>query len=659
MMKYSLIAIAAVFVTFTASAQNIFTYGGRSVSSAEFMRMYTKNTFNNKKPDLSEKALREYVALYSRFKMKVTEAEEKGIDTLGNIKSELNTYRRQLAKSYLTDKDVVAKLSAEAYERMKKDIKASHILIAIPKASDRDSARFLAKADSLYKVLLSNKTISWDSLVKYFTDDKSTIPSGGSVGYFTALQVPYAFESAVYKLPVGGISKPVRTTYGYHIIKKTAERPARGQVKVAHILCAAKKSEGETGRQAAKLRADSILAQLKSGYSFDSLAKNRNDDRYSVNSNGELTAFGVGAMVPEFEDAAFALTTVGEYSAPVATEYGYHIIKLLEKMPIKPYAEMGSDVSKKVERDGRVDVAKRAFLEKMKAKNKFKENAPGLSEFIASVPDSLSRNGTVQVGTAPASATTLFTVGPKNYTINDFRTYLETSARGRLYGTKNEAISLAYSNYADASVMDYEESNLETTNSEYRNLLKEYRDGIILFDLTDKSVWSKATVDTTGLAAYYSSHKSKYQWGPCFEGDAVKCTDLATAQSFLKAIQNGAAIEAALKQVNEVANSSAGVEPVKLEYEKLDPSVKKLAIDQFSQPIKNSDNSYTIYRPKVIYAAASQKTLAEARGYAIADYQDFLEKDWLASLETKYPVVVNEAALKALVKPAAVPKAKK
>jgi peptidyl-prolyl cis-trans isomerase SurA len=630
------------------SAQNIFTYGGTPVSSAEFLRMYTKNTFNNKKPDMSEKALREYVTLYSRFKMKVAEAEKNGIDTLSNIKSELNNYKKQLAKSYLNDKDMVTKLTAEAYERSKKEINAAHIMVSIPKGSERDSAKYFAKADSLYKVAIAKKT-PWDSLVKFASDDKSTIPNGGSVGYFTALQIPYNFETVAYALKVGEIGKPVRTQYGYHIIKKIAERPARGQVKVQHILCVAKKSMGEEGLKIAKAKADSVLAEIKKGTSFDSLAKNSSEDRFSNNNFGELQAFGCGTMAKPFEDAAFALVKPGDISPAVLTEYGYHIIRLKEKLPLKPLEESKNDLTKKVERDLRIDIAKRAFLDKIKAKNGVKEDAAMLDKFIASIADSLAKNGIVQTGGAMKSDDALLTIGSKKITVNNFNAHLDISARNRLYGTKQDAVRLAYNNFVEKEVLEYEEGMLEQNNPEFKSLLKEYRDGIILFDLTDKSVWSKATADSAGLEKFFATNGKKYQWGPGFEGTQVKCSDMAGASKFIAAFKGGADIDSASRLVNTVENSTAQVETGRFEYEKLDASLKAIMENKVSTPIKNSDNSYSVYVPKTIALGNTAKTLNEARGYVIADYQDFLEKEWLASLERKYPVVVNDVVFKGLV----------
>jgi peptidyl-prolyl cis-trans isomerase SurA len=646
--KILLVILVLGWTCSLVSAQNIFTYGGTPVSSAEFVRMYTKNTFNNKKPDMSEKALREYVTLYSRFKMKVAEAEKNGIDTLANIKSELNNYKKQLAKTYLNDKDMVTKLTVEAYERTKKEINAAHIMVSVPKGNERDSAKYFAKADSLYKVAIAKK-MPWDSLVKYTTDDKSTIPNGGSVGFFTALQVPYNFETAAYALKVGEISKPVRTQYGYHIIKKLSERAARGQVKVQHILCIVKKSMGDEGVKIAKAKADSILAEIKKGTSFDSLAKNSSEDRLSNNNLGELQAFGCGSMAKPFEDAAFALTKPGDISTAVLTEYGYHIIKLKEKLPIKPFEDSKNDLTKKVERDVRIDIAKRAFLDKIKMKNGVKEDAAMLDKYIASIADSLAKNGIVQTGGAMKSDEALLTIGTKKITVNNFNAHLDLTARNRLYGTKQDAVRLAYSNFVEKEVLDYEESMLEQNNPEFKSLLKEYRDGIILFDLTDKSVWSKATTDSAGLEKFFSTNGKKYQWAPGFEGTQIKCSDLAAANKFIAAFKAGADIDSAAKIVNAIENSTAQIETGRFEYEKLDASMKALMVNNASAPVKNSDNSYSVYIPKSIALGNTAKTLNDARGYVIADYQDFLEKDWLASLERKYPVVVNEAIFKALL----------
>ena len=357
---YSIAFASAMMLTLSVQAQKntdpvLFSYGGNDVTKGEFLRMYTKN-INNQKPDYSEKALREYLTLYSRFKMKVAEAEKMQMDTLPTIKTELGTYKKQLAKTYLTDNEVTDKLVKEAYDRMKKDVHVAHILINVPRGTEDTVAAF-RKIDSLYKAV--QKGADFGAIAKAVSDDKPSGAKGGDVGYFTALQIPaYAFESNAYTTPAGGVSLPFRTAFGYHIIKKIDERNSRGEIQVAQIMINVKKSEGEAGDKAGKAKIDSILTALKKGANFDNLVERFSDDKFSKNTKGVLATFGVGQMVPEFENAAFALNTPGSLSEPVKTEYGYHIIKLINKTPIRPFDSMKNELKKRIEKDGRIDVAR-------------------------------------------------------------------------------------------------------------------------------------------------------------------------------------------------------------------------------------------------------------------------------------------------------------
>jgi peptidyl-prolyl cis-trans isomerase SurA len=647
-MRTLLIIAAIACTTLLSQAQSIFTYGGTPVDKNEFVRMYTKNAMQ-KTPDMSEKALREYITLYSRFKMKVAEAELQYIDTLPNIKSELATYKKQIAKSFLTDKDVVSNLSKETYERLKLEVNAAHIMVQIPRGQERDSLAYKAKIDSIYKVLASNKA-TWEQLASTFSDDKATATNGGNIGYFTALQTPYLFESQVYNTTKGNYSKPFRTSMGYHIVKRLGDRPTRGEVQVAQILVMVRKLEGEQGKAAAKAKADSLYAALKKGAIWDSLVVKYSEDKFSKNSNGELAAFTVGAMAPEFEAAAFELKNPGELSKPVLTNYGYHIIKLIKKIPLKPYDDYKGELAKKVERDGRVESARTTFIAKLKEKYKYSENNINYNNLMESIPDTALRNGGIDFNAIPKTSNTLLTVAGISYSVDDFVTYVIGVSRGRVFGAKDVALKTTFNNYAEKIVLDTEEKNLEQENPEYKNLLKEYRDGIILFDLTDKMVWAKAGSDSIGLDKYYNTHLDKYKWAPGFEGSLIRCSDLKGTQVFLEAVKTGKTIEEAVEAVNNTSGTSASQENGRYEYDKYPTEFKKLTNGQYSSASKNTDNTYTIAYINKVNTAATTKTLLEARGYVIADYQDALEKEWLASLEAKYPVKVNDAVLKSLVK---------
>jgi peptidyl-prolyl cis-trans isomerase SurA len=629
-------------------AQNIFSYGGTQVTKEEFLRMYTKNNMS-KKADMSEKALREYVTLYSRFKMKVAEAEKMKLDTIGSIVSELTNYKKQLSKSFLTDKDVINNLTKETHDRLKKEIEVAHIMITMPRGNERDSMNYYRRADSIYNLLITKKG-NWDTLAKYLSEDKSNNTKGGLVGYITALQTPYAFETGAYNTPIGTYSKPVRTQFGYHIIKRIAERPSQGEVQVAQILIIVKKGD-DAGKIIAKAKADSIYAVCKQGkISFDTLVKAFSQDKFSINNNGELTPFGVGAMALPFEKAAFGLKNADDISMPVETDYGYHIIKLIKKMPLKTYDEMKNELAKKIERDGRVDAAKQAFIGKLKTKYKFQEMPLALNSMINAIPDSNVRNGNVIVNTSNKGDDKLFSIDGKSFTQTDLYEYIATANRGRLSGTKDAAMRNIYKSYVDKTMLEYEENNLANENVEFKNLIKEYRDGIILFDLTDKSVWTKASTDSIGLADYFAKNTGKYQWNPCFEGNVIKFNNEANAKQFLADIKNGTAEEKAIENINATSGATANSEKGKFEYDKMDKSIIAVKENTYSAPFKNADNTFSIAHPVTVFLNKSNKTLNEARGYAIADYQDFLEKQWIASMENKYPVQVNEAVLKSMVK---------
>ncbi|MBL7764876.1 MAG: peptidylprolyl isomerase [Chitinophagaceae bacterium] len=627
----------------------LFTYGGKPVGKAEFLRMYTKN-INNQKPDYSEAALREYLTLYSRFKMKVSEAESKQMDTLSGIQSELGTYKKQLAKTYLTDKEVTDNLVKEAYNRMKKDIRVSHILINTPRNSDDTMAAY-RKIDSLYKAIQSGADFS--NIAKAVSDDKPSGALGGDLGFMTALQYVYPFESEAYNLAIGSISKPVRTIFGYHIIKKTEERPARGEIQVSQIMVGVQKSQGEEGAKAAKTKIDSLYSVLKKGnVKFETIVEKYSDDKFSKNAQGALPTFGVGQMVPTFEDAAFALKNPGDISAPILTEFGYHIIKLTKKTPLRPFDSVKTDITKRVEKDGRIDIARQLYTNKIKVKVGYKEYPDALTELINAIPDSSLRNGGFQGSNFKQYRKNLFEMSGTVFNQADFANYIETYTHGRIYGQKESTLRSLFKNYTDKALYDYQENQLIDENEEYRNLLTEYRDGIMLFELTDKSVWSRASSDTIGLDAYYQQHKSKYMWQPAIKGQIYRAQDEEYIKRVVKALNNPE-----LKTPEEVAKDANGdgaqnkvvFETGKFEKTRF-PAGTKLIAGKYSPYYKNEDGSYTLVNVVEVYDQPTQKTLSEARGYVISEYQEYLEKQWISDLEAKYPVTINEATLKAMVK---------
>ena len=651
MRKFLFTCLASGLFMVTGHAQTLFTYGPHSVSKDEFLRVYKKNSIN-KKPDMSDTALRSYLDLYALFRMKVAEADKEKLDTVQSIDRELDTYRKQLAKNYLTDDQVTNRLIHEAYDRMKEDVHVEHILIACSPGTDTTAA--YQKIDSIYHVIQSGKA-DFETMAKEYSDDKGSKGKGGDLGYFTSMQTVYPFENMFYNTPVGQVSAPFRTQFGYHIIKVLGKRADRGQVKVAQIMILVSKSKGPDADAAAHKRADSVYAKLKGGASFDDLVKEYSEDKYTVNENGVMKPFGTGHMVAVFEDAAFALKKPGDYSEPIRTDYGYHIIKLIAKYPLQPYDTLYPSLKRKVENDSRAQSAKDQFFTKIKEKNGFKEypaNYKELSDKISMIPDTGKTAKMMKASDYKGMNKELFVLGGKKYLQSDFASFFETLTHGKINGPKAAVIHDAYNLYVNNVVSDFEEHKLVEENPEFRNLMEEYRDGIMLFELMDRNVWSKAAHDSDGLKAFYEKHKSKYVWEPGFEGAVYKFKNKAALDSGMALLKRGNVTDEQIaKNVNNQANPDAVViQHGRYEFNHFKDATKsELEHDKFKVITNPGGNTYTVVYAKEIYNTPGQKTLDEARGYVVAEYQDYLEKQWNEKMHKEFPLKVNEKVFQSMV----------
>lgn len=656
MRKLVLSCFIAGLTAFSTQAQTLFTYGGIPVSKQEFLRVYQKNAIN-KKPDFSEPALREYLDLYSLFKMKVREAEAVKLDTLSSIAAELDNYRHQLARNYLTDKEVTAKLISEAYSRMKEEVHVAHILISVSQAaSPEDTARAYARIDSIYKAVTKSKA-DFTAMAAAHSDDRGTRESGGDIGYMTGMQTIYPFENAAYTTPVGKVSAPFRTQFGYHIIKVLDKRPARGEVQVAHIMLATPKSKGEAGVQEARRRADSLVAVLRRGVPFDTLVTRFSEDKLSVNEKGVLQPFGAGRMVPAFENAAFALKNPGDIANPVQTEYGFHIIRLIQRIPLKPFDSLRDNIARRIENDGRAQVARDQFMAKIKQQHGFKEYPAAMNAVIArlsALPDTGTRAGAFSAADFRDMNAPLFELGGNKYLQSDFINFAEGLTRGRMNGPKMAVSRDIYKLYVERTVNDYEEHHLAETNTDFRNLMEEYRNGIMLFELMDRNVWGKASRDTVGLKAFYAQNPNKWMWEPGFTGVVYHFKDQASMKKGLALLQKD--VKTKDEDMYRTMNSEGTPDAVNIqrghfEFSRMkDIPQSSVVKGKISAPARAADGSYTIVIADNIFNQPTPKTLDEARGYAVAEYQDNLEKTWNAQLRARYPVKVDDKVFQSMVK---------
>ena len=650
MRKLVLTCIASGAFMVSGHAQSLYTYGPHSVTKEEFLRVYKKNSIN-KKPDMTDTALRSYLDLYALFRMKVAEADKQKLDTVATIDHELDSYRKQLAKNYLTDEQVTNKMIHEAYDRMKEDVHVAHILVSCSPGMDTVAA--YRKIDSIYH-LIENKKADFETLAKQFSDDKGSKDNGGDIGYFTALQTVYPFENVAYSTPVGKVSAPFKTQFGYHIIKVIDKRADRGQVKVAQIMIGVAKSRGEEGVEAGRKRADSVETMLKNGASFEDLVKKYSDDKYTVNDGGVMKPFGAGHMVMSFENAAFALKKPGDISAPVKTDYGFHIIKLLAKYPLQPYDTLYPTLKHKVENDSRAQTARDHFFNKIKEKNGYKEYSENFAEVNArlmAIPDTGKAGKTFKASDFKDMSKPVFTLAGKNYLQSDFVKFAEGLTHGKLNGPKNAVIRDAFNMYVNSVVNDFEEHKLVEENPEFKNLMEEYRDGIMLFELMDRNVWSKAAKDSVGLKAFYEAHSSKYNWEPGFDGAVYKFKDKAMFDTGMMMLRGGKVTDEEMVKALNTSTRPDGVSIQRGRYEfsrYKDATAAELQKDNI-KVISNTNAQFSVVVAKQIYNTPTRKTLEEARGYVVAEYQDYLEKQWNEKMRREYPVKVNDAVFKTMV----------
>ena len=628
----------------SVNAQSILSIAGEDISKAEFERVYKKN--NTKETSYDRKAVTDYLNLYINYKLKVREALELGMDTAKAFTDELAGYRKQLAQPYLTDKDVSENLLKEAYNRMKTDVRASHVLIKLaPDALPKDTIEAWNKAIKIREEII--KGGDFGAIAKAKSDDPSAKENNGDLGYFTSMQMVYPFESAAFTLKQGEISQPVRTRFGYHIIKLTDSRPAQGEIKCAHIMAKFQAGGKPEDSLKAVAKINEISGKLKAGEGFEDLAKQFSDDQGSAKSGGALPQFGTGRMVPEFEKAAFALKTVGEISEPIRTSYGWHIIKLLEKKPLGTYEELQADLKNRVGKDSRSELSKSSMINKIKAKYNFKEMPKAKDEFMKVVDTTLT-TGKWAIEKTANLKNTMFTLGTGTYTQTDFSKYLADHQTKKGTGTPQAVAGNMYSEWVNESALAYEEKMLDVNYPDFKSLMQEYRDGILLFELTDKKVWSKAVKDTAGLKEFYEKNKSNYMWNDRLEATVYTCSSPEIAKEVHKLMKSIDDDDTLMARVNKSSQLNLQVKSAKFLKGDNDVIDSISWVAGMTKDFKHGNSTVFVNVKQKI--ASQPKSLEEAKGLVTADYQGFLEKEWIESLRAKYPVKINQEVVDSIIK---------
>jgi len=652
-----LLGSSMLFAQFSFDDKTLMTIGDEKVSVGEFLKVYNKN---NTQTAYENSSVEEYLDLFINFKLKVKQAEELKMDTSKAFNRELGSYREQLAKPYFVDEAVNEALLEEAYNRMLKDLRASHILIIVDEdAPAEDTLKAYNKITEIRKEIINGLDFA-EAAVAYSDDpsakDRKEIPgkqsfmpgNKGDIGYFTVFNMVYPFETAAYNTPLDSISSPVRTKYGYHLLKVNDIQNAMGVVQVAHIFVALRPdaSAADSVRKAEKI--NNIAQKIKEGMKFEDAVRKYSEDRGSIANKGKLSKFTCNRVVPEFVEVINKLN-IDEISDPVKTRYGFHIVKLISRDTPGTFEKEAPHLKERIAKDQRARKSEEAVISKIKTENGFKVYEQAKDEVYQMIDTSVF-DATFVADSLKMMTSTVLKIGKEKYTQYDFAEYVKKNQSRQEKGNLKAYLDKQFRGFVDETCLAYEDKNLENNYPEFRDLMQEYHDGILLFNLTDKEVWSKAVTDTVGLEKFFNGRSDQYMWNERVDATVYEIRDRTLTDKVKEIIMkydSDGDIALALEQdsIKKLVNIKPGY------YEKGDNKY----VDQTGWKVGLSDQINSDVENLVVFVKVRKtldpepKKLDEARGLATADYQTYLEKEWIIELREKYPVTVNEKVLQKLL----------
>ncbi len=629
-------------------SQTLFTYGDASVDKEEFLRAYNKN----KTPVTDkEKALREYLDLYIKFKLKVKAARDLHLDTLQQLQADLQSFRSQVDESYMNDDKALNELVNEAFTRSQKDIHVVHFYTGI---DDKMSADDTARAYKAMKELqdkLKEDGSGYEELALDISKKYGITIKAGDIGFITVFSVPYEYENIIYTLKPGEAGKPYRTKNSLHLFKVVEERKSVGKWKIAQILLAFPPGDQSLYMKSYEQKADSIYTALQNGADFSAMAALFSNDKLTYMTGGEMPEFGTGKFEPAFEKEVFKSTKEGTISRPFASQYGLHIVKVLKQTPTpteKTDPNYIYELKQKVQQDPRITGAKEKFEKEILTQIGYKRNAGVKDAELFRYADSIPAN-------QPDAK-------PKKFPINDkvVFSFTKSSVKGsnwlsfihdyknnpELY--KGESNAILLEKFNSSSALEYYKKHLEEYNADFRHQMEEFKDGNVLFEIMERNVWGNAANDSIGLLKHYNENSGNYRWGPSASVIIFNCNNKVTAAEAITALKKGKP----WKQIAADGNNTIQADSGRYELSQLPlPVGTKAAEGLITEPTaNNTDGVVGFIEILKIYEGNQQRTFTEARGLVINDYQNVLEERWITDLKKKYPVKVNETVFQSLLK---------
>ena len=605
-----------------------------SFTVKDFLKVYDQQT------DAKDQKVSDQLDLYVNYRLKVKEAQNRKIDTISEFQKEFKRYRNQLADNYIANGKVTDELVKETYDRLKTEVKASHILIKVADtASSENKQQLFLKAKEVAGK--AKRGADFESLALQYSDDPSAKRNKGNLGWFKAFQMVYPFETAVYNLGVGDISSPVETQYGYHIIKKTDQRKSQGNITVAHIMI--KVNQKDSTGISAKQKIDKIYNRIQKGEDFSQMAQEESDDKKTAPKGGQLNPFSVGDINSDsFEDTAFSLEN-GEISKPFRTRFGWHIIKKIGNEPIASFEEKKPELVKRIKTSKRVKLLNDKIQENILQYHDMNVDSTVVNTISQAVDSTIYRYKWKASDSLKSISKTFLSIDSLKYSVGDFAGYFEKQQRTLTKKPQyNLMVKEALGKYVYAKLVKHHKNQLEDLAPDFKAKMKNYKEGLMVFELMEREVWDKAKNDSVGLRKHYQNHKEKYLSKPQISGLLVDAKEVAQ-----------------LKKLKQKVASTDSLGLIKKAF----PTVKltqlnKHPVDDSRLPekLKIKENQTRIYSnanpPKIVkineFHPERQLAFEEAKGKVVADYQDQLETKFIKQLHEKYKVEIEDDVLREL-----------
>ena len=628
------------FTTFFGQNNTILEIDNQTVNKIEFEQIYWKN---KKEKIATKEDLDEYIQLFINFKLKVIAAEDLGLDTTKKFIDELSGYRVQLEKPYLIDTSINEDLINEAYYRTINEVNASHIMTKLgPNPRSEDTLKAFNKIKDIRNKIISGK-VGFEEAAEELSEDPYARSSKGNLGYFNAFKMLYSFECAAYNTPIGKISDIVRTKYGYHIVKPNSIRKAKGRVKTSHIMITTSlKTENNLSKEKINAIYKDLVEKTKT---FEELAVEFSEDRKSAKNGGEIGWINSGGnFYPEFEEAVFSLNIDGEFSKPFKTPNGWHIVKRLNYEPVGDLKSMSYNLKNKIQKDARAQKTKSSFIDKLKIEYQLK-NMLNMKELITIIKNKNfnyeNMEANKKIKTIKNTLLTFSNISCTNY---DYIEYLLKSKSIEKNKIDQNLIKQQFEKFINQKIIDFEKTQLEAKHPDFKALMKEYRDGILLFEISDQKIWTKAIKDTAGLKEFYALNKATWIWpnrvnGTLFTSESKKTLKKVSSLKTKKSLSNDS--------IMSILNKD-NLFNLKYENKIIDDFSKyNLTFDQLNKGYNGPFN----YEEKLVLIYVEEKLpqrnkeLKEAEGIIVSAYQNYLEDQWLTRLKKNHTITINHNTL--------------